>query len=372
MPEGIQAKRHGNEHRLELTVDSEAVARLTIVDRRMRLGDTWVRMGGLASVRTNPAQRGKGYGRQLMEKTLGYMREEGFLVSLLFGIPGFYDRFGYATTMPRKSLVTLRTSQAERLGGDLAVREAGLDDRSALVAIYETANREQNGALERTINAFSPWADGSDDWFQERRSVLVAEDGGGPVAYALGEKGWDPASKWGGALYEIAVLGETAFTAGPSLLRALAVEAAEQRSEWLAFEMVPDAPLAAVLRDVGYKQEVEYSSNQGGMGRIIDLSGLAAALTGTVARRLREEAPLKGVGTVVLDCGDEQAEIACGRGRTVSVKLPQQTLFQLLMGYRSIAELRRNWPGCVADEELAAVDALFSAGFPYMWRLDHF
>ena len=307
-----------------------------------------------------------------MEKTLGYMREEGFLVSVLFGIPGFYDRFGYATVMPRKSLVTLSTSQAERLSGGLTVREARLEDRSALLAIYDAANREQNGALQRTANAFSSWTDDPDDWFQERRKVLVAEDGGRPVAYALGEKGWHPASKWGEARYEIAVPGETAFRAGPSLVRALAAEAAEQRSEWLSFEMVPDAPLAGVLRDVGYKQEIEYSSNQGGMGRIIDLAGLAAALTGTVARRLQEGTALEDVGKVVWECGSEQAEIACGLGKTVSVKLPQQALFQLLMGYRSIAELRRFWPGCVADEELAAVDALFPAGFPYMWRLDHF
>ena len=318
-------------------------------------------------MRTNPSHRGKGYGRQLMEKTLAYMREEGFLVSVLFGIPGFYDRFGYATVMPRKSLVTLRTSQAERLSGGLTVREARLEDRSALLAIYDAANREQNGALERTVDAFSPWADDPDDWFQEHRNVLVAEDGGRPVAYAIGEKGWHAASKWGDACYEIAVPGETAFRAGPSLVRALAAEAAER----LSFEMIPDAPLAAVLRDVGYKQEIEYSSNQGGMGRIIDLGGLAAALTGTVARRLREGTALKGVGEIVLDCGGEQAGIACGRGRTVSVKLPQQVLLQLLMGYRSIMELRRNWPGCVA-EEVAAVDALFPAGFPYMWRLDHF
>ena len=108
------------------------------------------------------------------------------------------------------------------------------------------------------------------------------------------------------------------------------------------------------------------------MGRIIDLAGLAAALTGTVARRLREQSDLNDVGKVVWECGSEQAGIACGRGKTVSVKLPQQALLQLLMGYRSITELRRKWPGCVAEEELAAVDALFPAGFPYMWRLDHF
>ena len=42
------------------------------------------------------------------------------------------------------------------------------------------------------------------------------------------------------------------------------------------------------------------------------------------------------------------------------------------MGYRSIAELLLEFPACVAEEDVAAVDALFPGGYPYMWNLDHF
>ena len=42
------------------------------------------------------------------------------------------------------------------------------------------------------------------------------------------------------------------------------------------------------------------------------------------------------------------------------------------MGYRSIEELRLEFPDCVAEQDVAVVDTLFPGGHPYMWRLDHF
>ena len=102
----------------------EEVARLTILDRRMRLGEAWVRIGAIAGVKTKPGHRGKGYGRELMDGALGCMRDHGYTVSILFGIPGFYHRFGFANVLPSASLARIRTAAAERLVGNLPVREA--------------------------------------------------------------------------------------------------------------------------------------------------------------------------------------------------------------------------------------------------------
>jgi predicted acetyltransferase len=372
MRENLKSTREGNRHKLELSVGGEAVARLNIVDAEMRLVNTWVRMGGLASVSTRPKHRGRGFGRLLMERTIEYMRQEGFLVSILFGIPGYYHRFGYATVMPRSSLARVKVSAAEALDGGLHIREAAPDDYDALVAIYNAENAGRNGPMKRSKEAFVQSDSGSEDWFQERKRILVAEVDGRPVGYALGEQEWQSESKWGEEAVEIAAPGVTAQTAGRSLVRGLASAAADERVETLTLEMLPDAPLAAVLREVGYRQEIAYSHNQGSMGRIIELGGLVAALTDTVIARLNEQAAGEQVGEIVFDCGGEQAKISCGRGRRLAVNLPQEALLQLLMGYCSTAELRLKWPGCVLEEDVAVVDALFPAGYPYMWRSDHF
>ena len=57
-------------------------------------------MGGIAGVDTNEEHRNKGYSRRVMEDCTAFMTENGFDVAMLFGIPNFYPKFGYATVIP--------------------------------------------------------------------------------------------------------------------------------------------------------------------------------------------------------------------------------------------------------------------------------
>ena len=201
---------------------------------------------------------------------------------------------------------------------------------------------------------------------------MVAEDDGEAVAYSLGEQGWLEHSEWYARPYEIAVPSGMVASAGRSLLGALGAEARKRRAEWLELELPPDAALLSILRTVGYTQETVYSHNQGGMGRIVNLSGLAAAIAAAVRGRAQSWEGNDELGRVVFVCDSERAEIDIGTGRVLTISLPQQNLLQLFMGYRSIAELRLEYPACVADYDVAVVDALFPRGYPYMWNLDHF
>lgn len=372
MGTSIRSTDEGSRCKLALAVDGEEVARLTVENRRMHLAGTWVRMGGIASVRTKPAHRNKGYGRKLMEGALEHMRGEGYLVSILFGIPGFYHRVGYATVLLAQSVIKVRMDAGEALRAALPVREARRGEEEALLAVYNDENAMRTGVVRRTKASFELWQDETEDWFQEPRRILVAEEQGRPVAYALGEEGWLGHSEWRTRPYEIAAPGRAIATGGASLVRALAAEASERRAEWLELELPLDAPLLAVLRTVGFRQETVYSHNQGGMGRIVNLSGLATALTGAVRERAETWDLDDRVGRIAFTCDTERAEIAIGAGRTLAITLPQQNLLQLLMGYRGIAELLLEFPACVAEQDVAAVEALFPGGHPYMWNLDHF
>ena len=348
------------------------VARLRVLDRQMRLGVAWVRIGAIAGVKTKPRHRGQGYARELMRATVDHMRENGYDASILFGIPNFYHRFGYAPVMPDKSVVRIKTAAGEALAGTLAVREAQATDGEALLAIYNAANVERTGTLERKESSFSRWLDDDDDWWQEERRIVVAEDGGRPVAYALADPEWLFESEWNMRPYEIGVLPECIGPGTASLIRALAAEAAARRDEWLTIEMPADSPLLGVLRPVGFTQEIAYAQNQGGMGRIANLDGLTLALKDTLAKRMRKSGLAGQVGKIEFTCDTERAEIEFDAGPALSIKLPQQHLLQLLMGYRSIAELRQEFPACVDDQVVEVVDTLFPPGHPYMWRLDHF
>lgn len=372
MGNSIRSTVDGDRCVVAVISNREEVARLTILDRQMRVGEAWVRAGAIAGVKTKPSQRGKGYGRELMEGALAYMRDHGYPVSILFGIPGFYHRFGFANVLPSTSLARIRTAAAETLAATLPVREAAPADADALLAIYNAANSGRTGTLGRKLSAFSQWLADDEDWWQEERRVLVAEENGAPVAYALGDPEWLHEGEWNMRPYEIGALPGYLNAGTASLLRALAGEAVERRAEWLACEMPADSPLLGVLKLIGFTQEIEYAQNQGGMGRIIDLSGLTLALSDAVGERARDLGPDDRVGRVEFACPDERAAIECGAGRKLHISLPQQNLLQLLMGYHSVAELRMEFPGCVAEGDVATADALFPAGYPYMWRLDHF
>ena len=348
------------------------MASLRIIPRRMRFRDTVAPVAAIAGVRVKPTRRGQGYSRALMEAALDYMRRQGYAVSLLFGIPGFYHRFGYANVLVSKSDAWVKTAAAESLKAGLAVREAKPSDGEALLAIYDAANTGRTGTFERRASAFSPWLDDDEEWWQKERRVLVAEDAGTPVAYALGDWEWRHESEWHLRPYEIGALPERENDGVGSVIGALAAEAAARREKWLTLEAPPDSSLLGVLKPVGFTQEIEYTNNQGGMGRIMDLGALAAALRDTVTTGLRAMGTEGRVGRVELVCDGERAAIDAGAGRRLAIELPQQYLLQLLMGYRSIVELSVDFPACVADEDVAIVDALFPAGSPYMWRLDHF
>jgi predicted acetyltransferase len=71
------------------------------IDLPMRIGDAVIRMAGIGDVYTEREHRMKGYMRYLYEDTLTYMTEEGYDVSMLFGIPDFYTKFGYAVCLPQ-------------------------------------------------------------------------------------------------------------------------------------------------------------------------------------------------------------------------------------------------------------------------------
>ena len=79
-----------------LTEDEEMVSQLGLREYQMRFGSAQLKMGGIDGVGTPEEHRNKGYSRRVMEHTIEYMNENEYDVSMLFGIPNFYYKFGYA------------------------------------------------------------------------------------------------------------------------------------------------------------------------------------------------------------------------------------------------------------------------------------
>ena len=142
-------RRQCKKCKLSLDMAGETVGRAEVNDLTMRLSGAWVRMGGIANVVVQSQHRGKGYASRLMREAVSYMERERYAVSILFGIPDFYHRFGYVPVTPEYS-VSVAVRDVERLTATTAVRPACPEDHAGLLDLYTRVNARRSGAVRRT------------------------------------------------------------------------------------------------------------------------------------------------------------------------------------------------------------------------------
>src|SRR6266536_3592169 len=142
----IRTRKETNYSTREMLIDGQVVCWLTLIDYAMRIGSARVRMAGIAGVETKSEHRMKGYMRVLFQDTLEYMRNEGFDVSMLFGIPSFYPKFGYATCMALyKVMVKTRNAElAKGLARPVQARPIAPADLPAVAELYNRANASRS------------------------------------------------------------------------------------------------------------------------------------------------------------------------------------------------------------------------------------
>jgi len=357
-----------------LMVDGRKVSWLTVIDHRMRVGSAVVRMGGIAGVGTEPAERMKGYCRRLMEDSIAYMRDEGFDVSLLFGIPDFYPKFGYAVC-GRASVLTIATRDAERAGsaaGGFRIRPYTDDDLDSLIELYNKANCSRTGTLVRQRPQFAGIPKGS-GWGTEAVVVVVVDRNDRFAGYAAYDK-----NDVDLIVAEVEAAEPAAF---PDLLYEFARLAIERRAGSITMYLPPDHAFAEFCRRYECKVSLEYRRCGGAMMRIINQAALfekiAPELSDRVAdSRLAGRSAGLGLRT---DLGEMRLEIANGRvipraGETAEdrIELPQSRLAQLVMGYRSPRDLLTESGVSFFGEALALAEVLFPVQNAYVWAADHF
>ena len=76
-------------------IGDTAVSHFGVWGFKMRIGTDAVRTGGIGAVCTDKPYRKKGYLAATAEASITAMRECGYDISLLFGIPNFYHKLGY-------------------------------------------------------------------------------------------------------------------------------------------------------------------------------------------------------------------------------------------------------------------------------------
>ena len=363
--------RHQRELRLD---DDTKVSWLGVIDFPMRIGTAEVRMAGIGGVHTAREHRKQGHMRTLFEDTVTYMTDQGYDITLLFGIPNFYNKFGYASSMPDAHF-TIATRDAEDAAGGVAglnTRPVEPEDIPEIVKLYNAHNAMRTGSIIRTPDRFTEFRKGT-DW-RTSPEVRVWEDDRGQLAgYAV----WDDEDDRVTAA-EIDAWDDRLF---PTLLHTLAEEAIAKRCSEIEVYAPPDHPFAEYAQRYGITWTIRYPRDAAAMMRILNQRPLMEKLHAELERRLAAS-PMDGyTGSVALTTDLDTTVLTFDAGRLAldatgepdaALSLSQDKLIQCLVGYRSVRDVL-NSPGVTLEGEGAPLlNALFPRQHPYTWHVDHF
>jgi hypothetical protein len=389
----IRTHDKGRGHLRELLVDGETASRLTVLDHQMRIGSAQVRMGGIGGVHTKEKHRMKGYMRQLMDDTVEYLKNEGYDVTVLFGLPDFYTKFDYAACLPSHRLLvsTIDAEEAQNDMGDYEIRKIEKGDIDSVRELYNQNNRSRTCSIVRTKESFSgfgriPIDGGSTDNF------LVEDNNKQLLAYAVFQKsqkrvgtfvlGEHLAAGGGDALigagFEIESGEDKVF---PTILYEFARMAIERRCGHVAFFMPPDHPFANFCHRYGCGLTTQYPKNEGGMMRIINQRTLFEKIEGELGRRI-SDSQLRNysgslqirteIGSTAFRFRNGFLSIHSGQKADNFLILPQSKLIQLIVGYRTARDILNDSDVEASGTIESLLDTLFPETIPYIGLPDRF
>jgi hypothetical protein len=345
-------------------------------------------------VGTDPAYRRRGLVRTQMDLVHQRSAAEGCLVQVIDGIDWYYRQFGYeyALDASRGGRVleppAAGPSGAAGQPAALRTRPANAGDLDFLAATYRAAMDRYEVSVDRDQRRWLADLDGYDRANYHRPVLRVIEDRAGRSAgycchwASFQDPARTPDRLWVGSL-ELEPDHDWA-TWGPRVVQCL---------QGMAVELAADrgmAPTSIVVRlgdahpfyDLGCGQHTDPSAGTVWYVRIADVPGFLHHVGPVLQERLASSPAAGHSGTLALSFYRDGVRLHFELGRLIGVErwpspgqyegdawFPELTFIQLLLGYRSLAELEHAFPDCaVRDQEARTlVEALFPKRASYTW-----
>src|SRR5437867_1539399 len=136
--------------RVDLMQGDRSISWLWIVPLTIRIGKASVRMDGIGEVNTREEFRRRGYSRLVLEAAVEGMRQGEAALSMLYGIPNFYPKFGYATAGPDHFIRLTRLTELPELPAGWHVHSFAPADLVAVQRLYDRGTAGGVGCAVRT------------------------------------------------------------------------------------------------------------------------------------------------------------------------------------------------------------------------------
>ncbi len=367
----IRTRDEGREHTREMLIDDKVVCWLGVIDFTMRIGAGTARMAGIAGVETRHEHRKKGYMRILFADTVTYMQQQGYDVTMLYGIPDFYTKFGYAVCLSTPSL-KLQTRDAElarSIAQPITTAPTTPADWPAIIDLFNQRNAARTCSMARAADTFKGFQKGS-YWDVRAESVAIRDSHDRIAGYVV----WDQNAE-AVHVVELEVADEALY---PALLAMLAQEAVKKRCGDITFHLPLDHPFGEFAQRYGCEWSVRHFRHANGMGRILNQASLFDKLMPTLRTRVAQS-PMRDHSFALIlrtDLGETTLMFgAPGEQPGGVLDLSQDRLMQLVLGYRSARDVL-NDPAVQAQSTHPNfrewLDVLFPRGYPHNWLPDYF
>ncbi len=344
-----------------VSVDGHVVSMMLLLRRPLRVGCAVVRGAIVAPVATHPDHQGKGYCSAVMRDAVAYMKTQEVDLTILWGVPWLYPRYGYSPAMVRTELVVKPTQPPVAATGACSVRPLVELDVEAVTQIYHTNTAIQTCAEVRSP---APW-----EWRPSGTTVVqevVTEGAGTVVGY------WSLGTDWGRACaHEVGVA--TPEACGVVFNRLLAAAKAKGVTEFPCL-LHPNHPFTRFAFHHGGEVRIR-SGGGAGMARVINLRSLLAAMSTEFEQRLRHSELHDFEGTLTI-VSEETAVLHIDRGRVSTtaemtgegfqLDIPLSFCNPLITGYLDGNEVIQKPHVSVIGGAPARrlIEVLFPAGWP--------
>lgn len=353
----------------------EVAAALRVTSDTIRIGEARLHMGGFGWIATAANHRNKGVASRLIGDTLRFMREGSFHVSMLFGIPNFYHRFGFHTTLAEYTTRVDVRDIPVYTGPALRVRPAKPGDVRLMQRMHEQFDAETSCSIVRCGAHFNY------HWQRWEAAKVVMAGDGKVLGYFLPSRTMGnakPASSH--SRLEIEEVGVLNRGQCATVLEAVAAQAREQLLHEVQFHGPPSHPLIEHLHQFRSHHIMELTRGEGGMMAAVNIAETLESMIPEWESQLAAmgERELSVELTLYVDrvpflvrCHHGSLSILRQPGAN-KLSLSPEEFIHLLTGYRHLAEVMATRRRILSASAQVLAQALFPKRSPYVWRADRF
>jgi predicted N-acetyltransferase YhbS len=343
-------------------LDGRIVTHFGIWDYQMRIGAARVRVAGVGAVATHQDCRKRGYMKLTAQASVAGLRERGYDLSLLFGIPDFYHRFGFTRAFA-ESDHCVRPGDLPSAAPARPLRRFRFRPRPDLERLYNRAHAHVTGtAVRPTYSRPNTQA--------KYQGYLWTGPRGRPAGYVA-------VIKEGSRLSVIEAVGDA-----EQVLRATAQLARKLAADQVRFANLPyDTPLARRLRQGACTLERRYHRLGGPMVRVVNLASTLRKMCGELSRRLRASHLARWRGALAVSDSRETVVLELRAGRVRIARKPSSTgsairggheVAQLLVGTDDPLEIRAQFRLRLSGAGRELLPVLFPDQHPTLHLADYF